>query len=86
MVIECPNCHFMADMDDSKIPKSVSNAKCPKCSEIFKVGNNLEFEFITTESVLSSVRSTKHTTTTHNKLCPFCAEAIQVDAVKCINC
>uniref|UniRef100_C6E008 MJ0042 family finger-like protein n=1 Tax=Geobacter sp. (strain M21) TaxID=443144 RepID=C6E008_GEOSM len=38
MKIECPSCHYAADVDPAKIPPKGANTKCPRCSKVFFVG------------------------------------------------
>lgn len=35
MKIDCPECHFSADVDAAKIPPKGAKAKCPRCATIF---------------------------------------------------
>jgi predicted Zn finger-like uncharacterized protein len=37
MRIECPSCHFSADVDPAKLPPQGGNARCPKCAKVFFV-------------------------------------------------
>lgn len=37
MKIECPSCHFSAEVDSARIPPKDTNATCPKCSTVFLV-------------------------------------------------
>ncbi len=35
MRIECPSCHFSAEVNPAQIPATGANAKCPRCSLVF---------------------------------------------------
>lgn len=37
MKVECPSCHFSADMAAEKVPAKGTNATCPRCSTVFFV-------------------------------------------------
>src|SRR6266567_4925724 len=37
MRIECPSCHFSAEVDSVKIPPGGANTKCPRCLTFFFV-------------------------------------------------
>ena len=37
MHIECPACHFAADVDAARIPPKGTNARCPRCDTAFRV-------------------------------------------------
>jgi len=37
MKIECPSCHFSADVDTAKIPAKGANTRCPRCATSFRV-------------------------------------------------
>lgn len=37
MIIECPSCHFSAEVDSARIHPQGANTKCPKCSTVFFV-------------------------------------------------
>ena len=37
MRIECPSCHFSAEVDSEKIPPKGANTRCPRCKEVFFV-------------------------------------------------
>lgn len=37
MRIECPSCHFSAEVDSARISPKGANTKCPKCSTVFFV-------------------------------------------------
>jgi predicted Zn finger-like uncharacterized protein len=37
MRIECPGCHYSAEVDPAKIPHGGATAKCPRCAAVFAV-------------------------------------------------
>lgn len=37
MTIECPSCHFSADVDAARIPATGANTRCPRCATAFRV-------------------------------------------------
>ncbi|MCM2266071.1 MAG: zinc-ribbon domain-containing protein [Desulfuromonadales bacterium] len=37
MKIECPSCHFSADVDAARIPPKGANTRCPRCATAFRV-------------------------------------------------
>ncbi len=37
MKIECPSCHFSAEVDAARIPARGANTRCPRCATVFRV-------------------------------------------------
>lgn len=37
MKIECPSCHFSAEVDAARIPAKGANTRCPRCATAFRV-------------------------------------------------
>jgi predicted Zn finger-like uncharacterized protein len=37
MTIECPSCHFSADVDPARIPPGGATTRCPRCATTFRV-------------------------------------------------
>lgn len=37
MIIECPSCHFSAQVDSARIPPGGATTRCPKCATSFRV-------------------------------------------------
>jgi predicted Zn finger-like uncharacterized protein len=38
--IECPSCHFSADVSSEKVPQGGGNTRCPRCSTTFFVAHD----------------------------------------------
>ena len=37
MKIQCPSCHFSAEIDPARLPATGTNARCPRCKSSFRV-------------------------------------------------
>lgn len=79
MKIQCPQCNYSREYPEQYRGQQ---GKCPRCGVTFILPSTpIEPEVTNSSSTTKPVGSTATI-----KQCPFCAEAIHVDAAKCKHC
>jgi predicted Zn finger-like uncharacterized protein len=86
MKVQCSKCESKYNIKDEKIPDAGTKVKCPKCQNVISVMKpEPEISVISAAELLVADNS-ENEVHSDIKKCPFCAEDIKVDAIKCKHC
>jgi predicted Zn finger-like uncharacterized protein len=89
MKVQCTTCESNYNVREEKIPDAGAKIKCPKCENIISVMKpEPEPPPLPSEDFAKGSDNTKNHDLIKSELkkCPYCAEKIHVDAIKCKHC